>query len=387
MARKMRIPKAKQILGLKKAIRNRKTPRQFLPALRKRLAKLTAGVFLIFAVSGLAHAQQSVLIVPQQQNLTPSALTCTGSAQTLNVNNRNMTQHVIYVTPSASMTNLFAAVYGIDSSGNTIRISDQAQTANAGPVTLNASGYFPQIQVSITCLPTSATFTATYSGSEATTPVYDGAALYTHYSKAMFIGASSTANHTASFNPPILNSAGTISFQYVGGSFSGSSIQANCYDSDGNILKAYTFTVASATIDQVFPVPQTPCTSMTVEYVSGGGSGGVTIDMSYQFYSAGSLGNPAIGVYNHEASTSAISLGLAGGQLLGVSVNTPAAGTISLFDLTPAACTGTPSTNTVAVITVTSTAPVGTIPYNISFYNGICVKASSASIDYTVEYQ
>jgi hypothetical protein len=33
---------AKQIKGLRKAIANRKTPRQFIPSLRKRLAKLTA---------------------------------------------------------------------------------------------------------------------------------------------------------------------------------------------------------------------------------------------------------------------------------------------------------------------------------------------------------
>jgi ribosomal protein L28 len=40
--RKMRIPVEKQVRGLRKALANRKTPRQFLPSLRKRLAKLTA---------------------------------------------------------------------------------------------------------------------------------------------------------------------------------------------------------------------------------------------------------------------------------------------------------------------------------------------------------
>jgi hypothetical protein len=72
---------------------------------------------------------------------------------------------------------------------------------------------------------------------------------------------------------------------------------------------------------------------------------------------------------------------------MAVTVNTPAAGTISIFDLATAACTGTPSTNTIAVITATSTAPVGAMEYNVYAQNGICVKASSASIDFTVSYQ
>jgi hypothetical protein len=40
MAR-LNIPKDAQIRGLRKAIKNRKTPRQFIPGMKKRLAKLT----------------------------------------------------------------------------------------------------------------------------------------------------------------------------------------------------------------------------------------------------------------------------------------------------------------------------------------------------------
>ncbi len=39
MAR-LNIPKEAQIKGLRKAIKNRKTPRQFIPGMKKRLAKL-----------------------------------------------------------------------------------------------------------------------------------------------------------------------------------------------------------------------------------------------------------------------------------------------------------------------------------------------------------
>ncbi len=40
--RKMRIPKTAQIRGIRKALKNPRTPKQFKPALRKRLQKLGA---------------------------------------------------------------------------------------------------------------------------------------------------------------------------------------------------------------------------------------------------------------------------------------------------------------------------------------------------------
>lgn len=40
MARKLKIPVAAQIRGIEKALRNRRTPKAFIPGLRKRLAKL-----------------------------------------------------------------------------------------------------------------------------------------------------------------------------------------------------------------------------------------------------------------------------------------------------------------------------------------------------------
>jgi hypothetical protein len=36
----MKLTKAQQITGLRKAIANRKTPKQFIPSMKKRLAKL-----------------------------------------------------------------------------------------------------------------------------------------------------------------------------------------------------------------------------------------------------------------------------------------------------------------------------------------------------------
>src|ERR1700688_3238526 len=128
MARKMSIPKAKQIQGLRKAIANRKTPRQFIPSMKKRLAKLTgAAVFLL--ASCLLHpasgiAQAPVVIVPSQQILAAAGTACTGSAQIFPVNNRNMTQHYVYARANAAITNLVMQIQGVDASGNVSVISD-----------------------------------------------------------------------------------------------------------------------------------------------------------------------------------------------------------------------------------------------------------------------
>jgi len=74
-----------------------------------------------------------------------------------------------------------------------------------------------------------------------------------------------------------------------------------------------------------------------------------------------------------------------GSWLIQISVDTPASGTIGVFDLPTAGCTGSPSTNTVGIIT-TTTSPGQTASFNASVQNGICVKASAA-IDLAVVYQ
>ena len=83
MARKLHIPKAAQIRGLRKAIANRKTPKQFIPSLKKRLAKLT--VFILFALAASsAYGADSSVPRPTQQILASATLAtaCTGSAPT-----------------------------------------------------------------------------------------------------------------------------------------------------------------------------------------------------------------------------------------------------------------------------------------------------------------
>jgi hypothetical protein len=87
--------------------------------------------------------------------------------------------------------------------------------------------------------------------------------------------------------------------------------------------------------------------------------------------------------YVHITGTSATAV--PGNSIIQISVNTPAPGTIGVFDLDAGSCTGSPSTNTIGIIT-TTTSPGQTASFNASVHNGICVKASAA-MDLTVVYQ
>jgi hypothetical protein len=135
---------------------------------------------------------------------------------------------------------------------------------------------------------------------------------------------------------------------------------------------------------QVFKVPPATCPQVQVVYVSGGAAGNISFE--YIFDSPGAAVNETQGSYTHITGTTATAVKTVPGTLVSVTVNTPAVGTISVFDLATAACTGTPSTNTVAVITATATAPIATLLYNVGLLNGICVKASAA-MDFTVSSQ
>jgi len=92
------------------------------------------------------------------------------------------------------------------------------------------------------------------------------------------------------------------------------------------------------------------------------------------------------GEFTHIADTTAHAVRNNEGQLKSIIIGTPAAGTVSVFDLASASCTGTPSTNIVSVITVTSTPPPQAIAINAHLHNGICVQASAA-MDVTVVRQ
>jgi hypothetical protein len=388
---KRKLSKAFQIAGLRKALKNRKTPKQFLPSMRKRLARLTAAVAILFVLCGCAvrpvAAQAPVTIAPTQQSLAISQA-CTGAAQVYPVNNRNQTQHSFTIVGDLSVVTLQATIYGIDTQGNLIQISDSGYLArtNTLPLTLNGVGYYPQVEISITC--TGGHFTVSYAGTAAT-PVFDvGSQLQTQIYKTITNGASAGTSVAYNVTTPFGNSGGVLILDYSAGAGpSGSTLTVNCVGVSAGLLipgSPYTPATTSA-VAQSFFIPPMPCVDETITYTAGGASSNI-YELVEEFYPPGTY-NPTNALPAHIASTTAASLKNGGGFVTTVNINTSAAGTVTLFDLAASACTGTPSTNVIAVITAIASSPPVSMIYNTSFVNGICVKASSASIDFTVGYQ
>lgn len=394
MARKLNIPKAKKIQGIRKALANRKTPRQFIPSLKKRLRKLTgAALFLLAFFAFPARAQTPVIVQPTQQTLAPAGTACTGSAQTFPVNNRNQSIHYVSIIPAGLAESIYVEIDGIDLAGNSYRISDlDAVTLASGfgfnGFTLTGYGYYPTVQVSVTCATAAGTFTLTYSGSSSSSVNVVGSYQSAQLVKEIFNGASIAGSGgvtSPNIQTPFGNSLGLINAEVtnVGGTVG---IGIGCVSPILNAAQTiYDFFIPADGLSHSLPVPASNCPIMQVTVAQ---KATATAILEYVFMQQGFQQTPGPGVsYAHFAATTANSIKASSGTVYSITVNTPAAGTITLFDLATAACTATPSTNVVAVITVTSTIPVGAVNYDDVFLNGICVKASSASIDYTVNYQ
>ena len=60
-----KLTKEQSIRGLRKALANPKTPKQFRPSLKKRLAKLLAAVAIAIFLPALSHAQFPGYTSPQ----------------------------------------------------------------------------------------------------------------------------------------------------------------------------------------------------------------------------------------------------------------------------------------------------------------------------------
>lgn len=389
---KLNIPKAAQIKGIRKALANKKTPKGFIPGLRKRLAKLTAAVAILFVLTGC-----SALRVSAQNNSTfaqtlATNVACTGAPQIFPVRNQNQTQHYVSVTSNA-VTSMSLEIDGLDLSLNVYRISDQLmnpQAANGTNPVLTATGYFPYVQIQVLCTPASAaTFTLSYTGTTATSNFNAGGYQIAQIDKVVsgVGGQASSANYSPpTFQPPFSSSLGTIYFDYQGSNGpAGSSIVLTC--NGGGVsapLKTFTYPVVITTgIVQSFIVPDTPCPYVGIQYLTGGASAG-TFLMEYVFP------QPSFKPSNldsHVTGTTAVVVKPGPGTVQNVVVGTPVTGTFTLFDLAPAACVATPATNLISVINETAANPPASLPFSGAlFVNGICAKASVAG-DYTVVYQ
>jgi hypothetical protein len=283
-------------------------------------------------------------------------------------------------------TQALLQIVGIDTSGDNFNISavGWASGGSPNPTVVTGSGYYPTVQVKVIC--TGGTFTLSYSASSSAFAVNDGSYLTAQMDKSMWFNAPVNTNIPAqNFTPPFGSSGGTIVFQFNSGAITGSAIQVQCEGSGtaGTNYESWQFTLASTTSAQIFRVPNASCAFLGFSYTSGGASAG-NMGADYFFDVPGSP--TSLSSYTHITGTTATVVKAGPGVVHTVVVGTPAAGTISLFDLASASCTGTPATNVVSVITATTTFPAAPEIYDVLFNNGICVKAS-ATMDITVSSQ
>lgn len=289
MARKMTMTKEQQIRGCRKALANPKTPKQFLPGLKKRLKKLLAAIAFVLVLPALSRAQFIGYTTPQTVTQTlASNLACTGIAQTFTVENLGQNQHSVTVIPTSNTTKLAAVIQGLDASGNIVPISDtvfSSATVQQTPA-LTASGYYPIIRISVTCA--GGNFTLNYSGTSSQSNVQAGAYLAGAIDKALWQGASQGTSQTSpAFIPPFGNSFGLLMFQYTTGSIAGSTISVSCNAAaTTNVVNQSTFNIANVTTIQYFPIPSAICPQAQVVYSSGGASAN-TFAADYLLYQPG----------------------------------------------------------------------------------------------------
>jgi len=370
---------------------------RFRPAARPKNAKLYR-LFVLLMIGFVACAPPpkalaqyigNVGLQTTQQTLA-TTVNCTGSAQVFPISNLGQTQHYLSATTQTQPTMFQAEIDGIDKQGNVYRISDVMQNAFTPIIaqsqgTVTASGYFPKIQAKVTCSPNTATFTLSYSGSQVTFNQNAGSYINAQIDHVSFAGTAGNANQFDTYPTPFGSSAGTIYFAYSG-PVAGSTLMVECNTNQFSLPNgsaALSVTLANTVTLQTFQVPDQSCPFVTVKYTSGGAATSIIADYVYT--------PPGRSVqatqYTHITGTTATVIKPSAGFLHTLNINLGnAAGTLSVFDLASASCTGTPATNTVAVITTTAAASLPTFTYDVNMLNGICVKASAA-MDVTVSAQ
>lgn len=283
MPRKLNIPKDKQIQGLRKAIANPKTPQQFIPSMKKRLAKLLGAIALLATLGAIpARAQYigNVGIQTTQQTLAPAGTACTGILQTFTTSNLGQTQHYATVTPS-NVTLMQVGIIGLDAAGNSTQISDTIQPAlnNNGSATVAGSGYFPKTVVNVVC--TGGTFTLTYSGTSATSNLTTGGYQTGLIVKTLFGSAASQGSNLIALTAltPFGSSEGKIIFKYNTAAVTGSTLSVQCTSNGATfpLSVGWVFPLANNTNLQTFAVPAMECPLFTATYTSGGASANTLI--------------------------------------------------------------------------------------------------------------
>jgi hypothetical protein len=335
-----------------------------------------AALLFLAALAAPSRSQFIGYTSPQTVSQRFTNQTCTGVAQDFNINNLGQTTHFGQFTSVSANT---SAVYFLGSFDG-VNFQIFSDISNGIVSSVAAAGYYPVVRLEVVCT-VGATFTLSYSGTSTILPSYQGVNLKGLINKILFNQSAAGSNaQIVAQQTPFGNSSGVLTFAYSGGAGpSGSTVSLNC--SDGNVISQTfgPFTIANLTAPNVFPIPAGPCIAFNLTYNAGGASAN-TFTLNYDFNQAGLT--TSTGSYTHVTTTTATAAKATNGFLHTLTVNTGGAGTLSIFDLGTAACTGTPATNVVAVITATATT-LQTFTYDVNMNQGICVK-SSVAMDYTV---
>lgn len=360
----------------------------------KHLRKFFAAVVLLL-VGCIAPPRTEAQFIgytsAQSTTSTPfNGVTCTAALLSPRVNVTNIGQGAHWLTFTAgNPSTLTYTLQGSYDGVNFFDISDVGTfTVNsAGFAGLQATGYYPVVAVNVgACTPGAATIKLQYSGMSLTPGVPTGTAQIGQLIKNIAVlNAANTSFQSSVLRSPFGSANGTLQFVYTGAAGpSGSTLQVQCGTNAAfvpNATQAFALQTTQSLV-QAFQIPAINCPFFTVFYTSGGASA-ANYNLDFAF------ANPGIPIagqqYTHITGTTATVIKPVAGYLHTLSINLGGAGTVSIFDLPAASCTGTPASNQIAIITATATT-LQTFTYDVNLVNGICVKASAA-MDLTVSAQ
>lgn len=238
---------------------------------------------LLFLCCGRGvYAQFTGFSVPQPVSTIPfpAGTACTGAQQVALVPNLGQTEHFITIATSGVIA--FRAT--VQGSHEGVTFNDISDVLTASGSTSMGQGYFPVVQVSVTCSSASGTFGVRYSA-EATAPAMQIAAMQSaQLDKTLAVAAPSNANFTTQvIRTPFGTSGGGIYFAYSAAGPAGSILNVGCTTlSIGTTTSVASFPLSTATTPQFFTVPLLPCDFVTIAYTSGGASA-TTFTSSYVF--------------------------------------------------------------------------------------------------------
>lgn len=346
------------------------------------ISRALAGAALFAALVSFApraSAQFLGYTSPQTTSqVVANAVTCpaAGTSATVAVTNIGQTSHFVSWTSTATPSQINVFIQATDGVSALQNISDMG-TGSTGILTAN--GYYPVIKVNYFCKGNGGTFTLNYFGVSSTAVPTTGQQDATAYLKLLTAANTGAAFQNFIVPTPYGTSCGQIQFNNVV-NVAGTTFNVTTTDIGGTTI-ALTPTITAPNTGSVdVDVPCQPAQNVVVN-VTPGGAGNFAIQ--YYFYKPGAA--PPMFLYQNITGTTATAVKATGGNLHTLTVNTGGAGTVTIFDLAAAACTGTPSTNKIATITATA-ATLQTFRYDVTAINGICVKASVA-MDLTASYR